>query len=332
MQHSDFVHLHNHSDYSLLDGASPIRGMVARAAEFGMPALALTDHGNLFGAVEFYEEARKAGVKPILGMEAYVARGKRHGPHSATTASPPGPARPGRGGLPQPDAALVASAFLEGFYYKPRIDHELLAGTPAGSSALSACPQGRGGDRPARGQQDERACRTAMTYRDIFGPENYFLEIQNHGLEIEAKIRAGMRTAGAAHGHPAGGHERLPLPAHEDAEAHDVLLCIQTGKNVDDPNRLRYDDRPGLLQVAGGDAAALRRPARGAPQHRCRIAERCELELDIRQAAAARLPAAAGAGERGEPTSASWRGRRCARRYSGAHRGDRTSGSTTSWT
>src|SRR5262244_3119630 len=135
MKHSDFVHLHNHSDYSLLDGASPIPAMVKRAAELQMPALALTDHGSLFGAVEFYQEARKAGVKPILGMEAYVTRGKRQDRTKDTAHHLVLLARDERGFRNL--MRLSSLAFLEGFYYKPRVDHDVLAAHAGGLLALS---------------------------------------------------------------------------------------------------------------------------------------------------------------------------------------------------
>src|SRR5262245_56407003 len=189
MQHSDFVHLHNHSDYSLLDGADAISRMVERGAELKMPALALTDHGALFGAVEFYQEARKAGVKPIVGMEAYVTRGNR-ADRTRDTAHHLVLLAKDEAGFHNL-MKLSSLAYLEGFYYKPRVDHEILAKYAAGLVALSACPKGEIATDLLE-DNDERAYQTAMTYRDMFGADNYFLEIQNHGLEIEAKIRARM--------------------------------------------------------------------------------------------------------------------------------------------
>src|SRR5881296_3159519 len=140
MTHSDFVHLHHHSAYSLLDGASPIPRMVERAAELGMPALALTDHGALFGAVEFYQAARKAGIKPILGMETYVTRGRRSDRARETAHHLVLLARDEQGFRNL--IRLSSIAFLEGFYYRPRVDHEVLSKYAAGITALSACPKG----------------------------------------------------------------------------------------------------------------------------------------------------------------------------------------------
>ena len=183
MKHIDFVHLHNHSDYSLLDGASPIAGMVARAAGMKMPALALTDHGAMFGAVEFYQEARKAGVKPIVGMEAYVTRGSRRDRQRGDTAHHLVLLARDEEGF-RNLMRLSSLAYLEGFYYKPRVDHEILAQYSRGLLALSACPKGEIAD-DLLADRDQDALRTAMLYRDMFGAENFFLEMQNHGLDIE---------------------------------------------------------------------------------------------------------------------------------------------------
>src|SRR5437867_4410519 len=237
MHHSDFVHLHNHSDYSLLDGASPIRGMLERAAELKMPALALTDHGSLFGAVEFYQEALRAGVKPILGMEAYVTRGSRRDRTRDTAHHLVLLARDEAGFRNL--MRLSSLAFLEGFYYKPRVDHELLAAHAQGLLALSACPKGEIGS-DILDDHPEEAALTAVLYRDILGAENFFLEIQNHGLEIEDKIRERMRSLARRTGIPLVATNDCHYLKHDDAEAHDLLLCIQTGKTVDDTQRLRY--------------------------------------------------------------------------------------------
>src|SRR5258705_7862242 len=229
MQHSDFVHLHNHSDYSLLDRASPIPRMVGGAAELRMPALALTDHGALFGAVEFYQEARKAGVKPIVGMEAYVTRGRRQDRTRDTAHHLVLLARdePGFHNLMR----LSSLAFLEGFYYKPRVDHEILARYSEGLMALSACPKGEIATDILE-QDEERAYKTAMTYRDIFGAENYALEIQNHGLPIEEKIRAGVAALARRTGLPLVAANDCHYLRHRDSHAHELLLCIQTRQDV----------------------------------------------------------------------------------------------------
>ena len=275
MQHSDFVHLHNHSDYSLLDGADPISRMVERAAELRMPALALTDHGALFGAVEFYQEARKAGVKPIVGMEAYVTRGKRQDRTRDTAHHLVLLAKDEEGfhNLMK----LSSLAFLEGFYYKPRVDHEILARYAEGLVALSACPKGEVATDLLE-ENEERAYQTAMAYREMFGADNYFLEIQNHGLEIEAKIRARMEGLARRTGLPLVATNDCHYLRHEDADAHDVLLCIQTGKNVDDPNRMRYETdqvyfkSPDEMKALFGDQSE-------ALRNTLAVAERCNLQM-----------------------------------------------------
>jgi DNA polymerase-3 subunit alpha len=277
MKHSDFVHLHNHSDYSLLDGASPITGMVRKAAELAMPALALTDHGAMFGAVEFYQEARKAGVKPLVGMEAYVTRGRR-------TDRTPGDtahhlvllARDERGFRNL--MRLASLAYLEGFYYKPRVDHDVLAAHAQGLLALSACPKGEVASDLLEGRED-RALETAGRYRDMFGADHFFLEIQNHGLEIEDRIRAGVVELAARTGIPlvATNDCHYLEPGHE--EAQDVLLCIQTGRTVADEKRMRA--------VAGLHLASPEEMKRAFADHpeavrnTLAVAERCNLRLDF---------------------------------------------------
>ena len=275
MQHSDFVHLHNHSDYSLLDGASPIPRMVQRAAELQMPALALTDHGVLFGAVEFYQEARKAGVKPIVGIEAYVTRGKRSDRTRDTAHHLVLLARDERGfhNLMR----LSSLAFLEGFYYRPRMDHDILAQYSEGLMALSACPKGEIATDILEGDL-ERAERTAGMYREMFGAEHYYLEMQNHGLPIEDKIRAGVLELSRRTGIPVVATNDCHYLKHDEASAHDVLLCIQTSKNVDDPNRLRYETD----QVYFKSAEEMKTIFPDHPEalrNTLAIAERCNLQL-----------------------------------------------------
>ena len=277
MKHADFVHLHNHSDYSLLDGASSIPRMLERAAALKMPALALTDHGSLFGAVEFYHEALKAGVKPILGMEAYVTRGKRQDRTRDTAHHLVLLARDERGFRNL--MRLSSIAFLEGFYYKPRVDHEVLSLYSGGLLALSACPKGEvASDLLA--DDDAGATRTAMMYRDMFGADNYFLEIQNHGLEIEDKIRERMRGLAARTGIPLIATNDCHYLRHEDADAHDVLLCIQTGKTVEDAKRMRMNTD----QLYFRSADEMKQRFTDFPEailNTLAVAERCNLQLDF---------------------------------------------------
>ncbi|TMQ50181.1 MAG: DNA polymerase III subunit alpha [Candidatus Eisenbacteria bacterium] len=277
MNHADFVHLHNHSDYSLLDGASPIPRMVERAAEMRMPALALTDHGSLFGAVEFYQEARRAGVKPIVGMEAYVTRGNRRERTRDTAHHLVLLARDEQGFRNL--MRLSSFAFLEGFYYKPRVDHALLAQHAAGLLALSACPKGEVASDLVD-DNEERAAQTALMYRDMFGAENYFLEVQNHGLEIEDKIRERIASLARRSGIPRVATNDCHYLRHEDADAHDVLLCIQTGKTVDDAKRMQMNTDQLFFRSPEEMKAAFD----GDPEvihNTLAVAERCNLQLSF---------------------------------------------------
>jgi len=292
MHHSDFVHLHNHSDYSLLDGASPIGGMVERAAALAMPALALTDHGSLFGAVEFYQEARKAGIKPIVGIEAYVTRGQRRERARDTAHHLVLLARDERGFRNL--MKLSSLAFLEGFYYKPRVDHELLAAHSEGLLALSACPKGEIGSA-ILDDNEEEAYRTAVRYREIFGADNFFLEIQNHGLEIEDKIRARVTALAARSGIPLVATNDCHYLRHEDADAHDVLLCIQTGKTVDDAKRLRYATDQLYFRSAEEMRTCFPDHAE-ALRNTLAIAERCNLQMDFGKPLLPAFPLPEGAG------------------------------------
>ncbi len=240
MAQKTFVHLHNHSDYSLLDGAMKTRAMAEQAAAYGMPALALTDHGNMFGAVEFYLNCRRAGVKPILGMEAYVAadrldrgsdRAKRLN-HLVLLARN----KTGWRNL----IKLSSLGFLEGFYFKPRIDTELLSRYSEGLIGLSACLSGVP-NRLLKEGDVAGATRAASEYAEILGRDNYFLEIQDHGMPAEDRVRQLMPQVAR--------DARLGVVCTNDAhylrkdhaQAHDLLLCIGTNKQYDDPSRWRYD-------------------------------------------------------------------------------------------
>ncbi len=277
MKHSDFVHLHNHSDYSLLDGASAIPAMVKKAAKFEMPALALTDHGSMFGAVEFYQEASKAGVKPLIGMEAYVTRGKRTDRTPKDTAHHLVLLARDEAGF-RNLMRLSSIAYLEGFYYKPRVDHEILSLYSKGILALSACPKGEIAS-DLLDDKDDEAMRTAGMYADIFGRENFFLEIQNHGIDIEDKIREKVRLLAARTG--------LPMVATNDChylekshfEAQDVLICIQTGKNVDDTQRMHAVDQ--LHFRSPDEMKAVFQDFPDAITNTLAVAERCNLKMNF---------------------------------------------------
>jgi DNA polymerase III subunit alpha len=276
-----FVHLHNHSDYSLLDGACRLDRLIARAAAMKMPALALTDHGNLFGAVEFYDAAHAAGVKPIIGCEVYVAHGSRA--DRTRTADGRGAYdhlvllarnREGYRNLTQ----LSSAGYLEGFHYKPRIDKELLAAHAGGLLCLSACLRGEVPQLVVAGDM-EGARRAAGWYRDLFGPEFYFFEIQDHGLEDERKAARGLIELSRSMDIPLVATNDCHYLAREDAEAHEVLLCIQTGKTMLDQDRFRFTTDQ-LYVKTPEEMEALFGETPEALTNTLVVAERCELTLD----------------------------------------------------
>ncbi len=238
MPEQTFVHLHNHSDYSLLDGAMKTSAMAARAAEGGMPALALTDHGNMFGAVEFYRECRRVGVKPILGMEAYVTRDRhdRESEHAKKLSH--------LILLVQNEAGwhnlvqLSSQGYLDGFYYKPRVDLELLARHSEGLIALSGCLSGEP-NRLLAGDDLAGAVRAAGRYAEIFGRDRYFLEIQNHGLPREERVRQLMPKVADQIGVGIVATNDCHFLERSHHQAHDILLSIQTNRQYDDPGRWR---------------------------------------------------------------------------------------------
>ena len=236
---STFVHLHLHSGFSLLDGACDHDTLAKTAAKYKMPAVAVTDHGNLFGAIGFYEAASKAGVKPIIGCEMYVAKTNRFDRDPAS-------GRPyhlivlcenerGYKNL----VKLVSKGYLEGFYYKPRIDKDLLSQHSEGLIGLSACLNGEVASNVLGGRADQ-AERAAGEYLDIFGRDRFFLEIHNHGLEKQRKIIPDMLQISARTGIRPVATNDCHYMQQDDCRAHDILLCIQTGKTVNDPNRMKF--------------------------------------------------------------------------------------------
>ena len=243
MDQKRFVHLHLHTDYSLLDGAIQIKPLAKRTAELGMQACAVTDHGNMFGAISFYREMKAQGVKPIIGCEVYIARGSRK--DRAGTAGPGEKANfhlillaknlEGYRNL----VRLTSRAYTEGFYYKPRIDRELLAEHSKGLVALSACMSGVPSAMLAR-DCFEDAATAAVEFQEIMGKGNYFLEIQEHGLDAQKRIRKPLVELSKRTGVPLVATNDAHYLTPDDAVAHDILLCIGSGKTVKDPNRLRY--------------------------------------------------------------------------------------------
>ena len=254
MTGADFVHLHNHSDYSLLDGACKTKDIVGQAAKLGMPAVALTDHGALFGAIEFYNEAKEAGIQPIIGCELYICKDRfdRSGRQGDTLSHLLLLAKDETGWKNL--VKLSSLGYVEGFYYRPRIDHLLLEKYHDGLIALSACWKGEIVQRLREGNE-EAACERAAWYRDLFG-EDFYIEIQRHGMEGEEEVNRGLLRIA----------KRLELPVvatndthylcKENAEAHDALLCIGTGSTVTDADRLRFPT-PDFYFKSAAEMAAL---------------------------------------------------------------------------
>ncbi len=277
-----FVHLHNHSEYSLLDGASKIEHLVDTALSMGMPALALTDHGNLFGAIQFYNTARKKGLKPIIGCEVYVAKESRHkkigGGDQSNHLVLLAENLDGYHNL----SKLVSYGFLEGFYYKPRIDKELLAQYGGGLIAMSACLKG-GVPQKLLLEQPDAALAEAAELRDIFGKGNFFLELQNHGLANQQRVNPAIIEIARKTGIPLVCTNDTHYLRRDDSVAHDVLLCIGTGKLVSQQDRMRYESDQFYFK-SFDEMNLLWSEIPEALQNTIRIAERCNLKIEMEQA------------------------------------------------
>jgi len=271
----DFVHLHVHTQYSLLDGAARIRDLVSRAKALNMHALAITDHGAMYGVIDFYKECMKQGIKPILGMEAYVAprhraekEGGRENAHLILLAK-------NEAGY-QNLIKLSSSAFVEGFYYKPRIDYDLLAAHSEGLICLSAC---LAGDIPQAllNGQPEKARALAERLKHVFG-EDFYIELQNHGLPEQQEVLPQLDALAKELGIKTVATNDIHYVTKEDAEAQDVLLCIQTAKYVDDENRMRMSADEFYLKDASEMEQALYR-YRESLDTTIEIADKCNLTL-----------------------------------------------------
>ncbi len=276
-----FVHLHNHSDYSLLDGAAKVEALVDAAKSMGMPAVALTDHGNLFGAVQFYAAARNKGVKPIIGCEIYVAKESRHkksgGGDQSNHLVVLAETLTGYHNL----SKLVSYGYLEGFYYKPRVDRELLSQYSGGLIALSACLKGAVAQKLLMEQTDS-AMEEAAALRDIFGKGNFYLELQDHNLPAQQSVNPRIVEISRKTGIPLVCTNDAHYLRREDSVAHDVLLCIGTNKVVSQPDRMRYEtdqfyfkSYEEMHQLWGALPEAM--------QNTVRIAERCGFEIETKQ-------------------------------------------------
>ena len=275
-----FAHLHVHTEFSLLDGASRIPDLIAAAKAEGMEAIAITDHGAMYGVIDFYKEAKKQGIKPIIGCEVYVAPGDRHERaevngvkyyHLILLAEN----QTGYRNL----VKLVSYANIEGFYYKPRVDHELLRKYHEGIICLSACVAGEV-PRALIADNPDRADALVREYIDIFGKENYFLEIQNHGLDEEKKSNAGLIALAKKYGLGLVATNDSHYVRREDSEFHDILLCIQMSKTIDDPDRMRFNSDDYYLKTPE-EMAALFPDCPEAIENTMKIAERCNVEFEF---------------------------------------------------
>ena len=278
MSRRNFVHLHLHTDFSLLDGACRISGLVDLAARYEMPAVAITDHGNLFGAFQFYRAAVNRGVKPIIGCEVYVTRTSRFD-------RSPNSDRPNHLVLLAEDETgyrnllkLASLAYQEGFYYKPRIDKELLAQNSRGLIALSSCLRGEVASALLE-ERYEQARQAAYDHQEIFGKGNFFLEMQDQGLEPEKKINPHIVKLSRETGIPLVATNDCHYLRPEDAHAHEVLLCIQTGKTLSDPNRMKFPTNQFFFR-SYEEMQAVFREVPESLERTLDIAARCNVHLD----------------------------------------------------
>ena len=285
----NFVHLHVHTEYSMLDGAAKISELVAEVARQEMPAIAMTDHGNVFGAFEFHKSAKAAGVKPIIGIEAYVAPESRFDKRRVKWAE--GGQDDVSGGGAYTHMTLLAEnnqglsnlfklsslASLEGFYYKPRVDRELLSKYSKGIIATTGCAGGEIQTRLRMGAYKE-AIKAASEFRDIFGPENFYLEIMDHSIEIEQRAFADLIKLGKELNLPQLATNDLHYTHHEDAAAHEVLLCIQSGSTMADPKRFKFENSEFYLK-SPAQMREIFKDFKQACDNTLLIAERCETTM-----------------------------------------------------
>src|SRR3989454_351306 len=284
MQHSEFVHLHVHSEYSLLDGAAQLEKLVAKAKELKFPAIALTDHGNLFGAIDFYQAAQKGGIKPIVGCELYVApRGRKErggedgGYEGANHLTVLVRNRTGYKNL----IKLVSRAYLEGYYYKPRVDHELLAQHADGLLVLSGCLNSEV-SRHLSGGDVVRAREPAGWHREVSAKDPYFMEVRAHGLDEQARAPAETLQIAKAIGAPLVGTNDSHYLDAGHSRAHEALLCIQPGTNLQDSSRFRFSTQEFYIKSAE-EMARVFADLPEACRNTLAVAERCNLTLDFNE-------------------------------------------------
>src|SRR3989441_885658 len=292
MPRDSFVHLHLHTEYSLLDGSIRMKELMKKAAEYKMPAVAITDHGNLFGAIEFYQEAQRAGVKPIIGCEAYIAPGsnkdrpasRRDAAYHITLLAEN---ETGYRNL----VKLITTAHLDGFHYAPRIDKELLAARSTGLIGLSGCLAGEI-NSAIQANNIEKAKQSAAEYREILGAENFFIELHDHGMDEQRKCMTALPQIARDLGVGLVAANDVHFLRRSDHQAHDVMLCIGTGKMVQDENRMRYV--PELYFKSPEEMREVFRDFPQAIQNTLEIGERCHLDLEFGRSKYPEYPVPAG--------------------------------------
>lgn len=292
MSSDSFVHLHNHTEYSMLDGAARISKLTAKAAELEMPAIAMTDHGNVHGAYEFWKRSTEAGIKPIIGIEAYLAPGSRTEKSRVRWGDGGDDDVSGGGAYShmtmwatnnasmQNLFRLSTESYLSGYYFKPRIDRELLSKYGRGLIATTGCPGGEVQTRLRLGQYDE-ALKTAAEFRDIFGADSFFVEVMDHGLAIEKRVRDDLLRLAKDLSLPLVGTNDLHYTEKADSVAHDALLCVQVGSNLYDPNRFKFESQEYYLKTAA-EMRALFAEIPEAADNTLLIAERCAVNFEKR--------------------------------------------------
>src|SRR5438477_4332769 len=278
---SQFVHLHLHTDYSMLDGACDVAKLIDRVKELGMPAVAMTDHGNIFGAVHLVNAAHKAGVKPIVSCELYVCKKEDH--HIQRT-PPEGDTYNHLLVLAENEEGyrnlvrITSEASLHGFYYKPRVSKQFLSEHSKGLIALSGCLKGEVAEFLTE-EKYAAAREAAASYRDIFGKDNFFLEIQDQGLEQEHKIRPGLLQLEKDLGSPLVATNDSHYLCEEDAHAQDVMVCIQTGKSIQEPNRMKFQGNQFFVK-SYEEMARVFKEYPDVVTRTLAIAERCSMKLE----------------------------------------------------
>ncbi len=276
-----FTHLHVHTEFSLLDGLGRIKELVARAKELGMDSIAITDHGVMYGAIDFYRACKDAGIRPILGCEVYTAPGSRFDKEGGVTDGRYhhlvllAENNKGYSNLMK----IVSRGFTEGFYYKPRVDHEVLAEYHEGVIALSACLAGEVPSLLRKGFYEE-AKKSALTLSKIFGKDHFYLELQDHGIPEQKIVNQGLLRMHEETGLELVATNDIHYVLAEDQKAHDILLCIQTQKKVTDENRMRYEGGQYYLK-SEEEMRKLFPYAPEAIENTHKIASRCEVQIEF---------------------------------------------------